>query len=142
MPPHPLTNFEIQKYYQNEPRFNGVYSRNNLPKIKDGAYAINLDGHNSIETHWIALYVKVNDIVYFDSFGVEHIPKEIKRFIGNKNIITNIYRIQAYNSIMCGYFCIGIIDFLLKGKSLLDYTNLFSPNDYDKNDKIILKYFQ
>ena len=142
MPPHPLTNFEIQKYYQNEPRFNGVYSRNNLPKIKDGAYAINLDGYNSIETYWIALYVKVNDIVYFDSFGVEHIPKEIKRFIGNKNIKTNIYRIQAYNSIMCGYFCIGIIDFLLKGKSLLDYTNLFSPNDYDKNDKIILKYFQ
>ena len=83
-----------------------------------------------------------NKIIYFDSFGVEHIPKEIKKFIGNKNIITNIYRIQAYDSIMCGYFCIGFIDFMLKGKSLLDYTNLFSPNDYEKNDKIILKYFQ
>ena len=68
--------------------------------------------------------------------------KKLKKNIGNKNIITNIYRIQAYNSIMCGYFCIGFIDFMLKGKSLLDYTNLFSPNDYEKNDKIILKYFQ
>ena len=82
-----------------------------------------------------------NNIIYFDSFGVEYIPKDIKKFIGNKNIITNIYRIQSYDSIMCGYFCIGFIDFMLKGKSLLVYTNLFSPNDYEKNDKIILKYF-
>ena len=82
------------------------------------------------------------DTIYFDSFGVEYIPKEIKKSIGNKNIITNIYRIQAYDSIMCGYFCIGFIDFMLKGKSLLDYTNLFSLDDYEKNDKIILKYFQ
>ena len=57
------------------------------------------------------------------------------------NIITDIYRIQAYDSIMCGYFCIGFIDFMLKAKSLLEYTNLFSPNNYAKNDKIILKYF-
>ena len=62
--------------------------------------------------------------------------------IGNKNIIKNNYRIQAYDSIICGYFCTGFIDFMLKGKSLLDYTNLFSPNDYEKNDKIIVKYFQ
>ena len=79
---------------------------------------------------------------YFDSFGVEHIPKEIKKFVRNKNIITNIYRIQAYNSLMRGYFCIRFIDFMLKGKSLLDYTNLFSPDEYEKNDKIILKIFQ
>ena len=78
--------------------------------------------------------MNANNIVYFDSFGVEHIPKEINKLIGNKNIITNIYRIQKYNSIMCGYFCIGFIDFMLKGKSLLDYRNLFSPNDYEKND--------
>ena len=77
--PHPLTNFEIQKYYQNEPRFNGVYSRNNLPKqIKDGAYVINLDEYEDIGTHWIALFCKKNEIVFFDSFGVEHIPEEIK----------------------------------------------------------------
>ena len=88
------------------------------------------------------MYVNNNNVTYFGSFGVEHIPKEIKRFIGNKNIITNIYRIQAYNSIMCGYFWIGFIDFMLKSKSLLDYANIFSPNDYDKNDQIILKYFQ
>ena len=71
MPPHPLTNFEIQKYYQNEPKFNGAYSRNNLPKIKDGASVINLDEYESIGTHWIALYVNANNIVYFDSFVVE-----------------------------------------------------------------------
>ena len=88
------------------------------------------------------MYVNDNNVTYFKIFGVEHIPKEIKRIIGNKNIITNIYRIQAYDSIMCGYFYIGFIDFMLKGKSLLDYANLFSPNDYQKNDKIILKYFQ
>ena len=81
-------------------------------------------------------------VTYFDSFGVEHIPKEIRKFIRNKNIITNIYRIQAYDSIMCGYFCIGFIDFMLKGKSLLECTNLFSPNEYKKNNKTILKYFQ
>ena len=92
MPPHPLTNFEIQKYYQNEPRFNGVYSRDNLQKIKDGAYIINLDEYSDIGTHWVALYVQNNDVTYFDSFGVEHIPKEIKTFIGNKNIKTNIFK--------------------------------------------------
>ena len=76
----PLTNFEIQKY-QNEHRFNGVYSRDNLPKIKDGAYVINLDEYSDIGTHWVALYVHNDDVTYFDSFGVEHIPKEIKAFI-------------------------------------------------------------
>ena len=88
------------------------------------------------------MYVNGNNVIYFDSFGVEHIPKEIRKLIGNKNIKIIIYRIQAYGSIMCGYFCIWFIDFMLKGKSLLDYTNFFSPNDYEKRDKIILKYFQ
>ena len=77
MPPHPLTNFEIQKYYQNESKFNGVFSRDNLPnKKKDGAYVINIDEYSDIGTHWIALWVN-NNVTYFDSFGVEHIPKEI-----------------------------------------------------------------
>ena len=97
MLPHPLTNFEIQKYYQNEPRFNGVYSRDDLTKIKDGAYIINFDEYSDIEIHWVALYVNNNEVIYFDSFGVEHIPKEIKTFIDNKNIKTNIFRIQAYD---------------------------------------------
>ena len=138
MPPHPLTSFEIQKYYQNEPKFNGVYSRDNLPKIKDGAYVINLDEYSDIGTHWVALYVQNNDVTYFDSFGVEHIPKEIRTFIGNKKIKTNTFEIQAYDSIMCGYFCIG---FMLAGKTLTEFTNLFSPNNFKRNDDVILKYF-
>ena len=88
------------------------------------------------------MYANAKNVTYFDRFRFKHIPKEIKKFIGNKNIITNIYRIQAYDSIICGYFCIEYIDFILKGKSLLDYTNLFSPNHYEKNDKMIVKYFQ
>ena len=95
MPPHPITNFEIQKYYQNKPKFNGVCSKNNLPKIKDGTYVVYLDEYESIETHWIALHSNNNNAAYFDSFGVEHIPKEIKKFIGKENIMTNIYTIQA-----------------------------------------------
>ena len=86
--------------------------------------------------------VNNNNINYFGSFGVEHIPKGIKKFIGNKKIITNIHGIQACDSIMCGYFCIRFIGFMLKGKSFLEYKNLFSPNDYEKNDKTIIKYFQ
>ena len=86
--------------------------------------------------------MNAENVTYFDSFAVEHIPKEIRKFIGNKNVKTNIYRIQAYDSLMCGYFCIVFIDFMLKGKSLLKYTNLFSPNEYKINDKKILKYFQ
>ena len=105
MPPHPLANFGIQKYYQNEPRFNRVFSRNNLPKnMKDGDYVINLDEYADVNTHWVALFCNRSEIVYFDSFGVEHVPEEIKEFIWNKNIIANIFRIQANNSIMCGYF--------------------------------------
>ena len=95
-PPHPLTNFEIQEYYQNEPRFNGFFRRDNL-------------------------------------------PNRIKKIIGNnKKIIINIYRIQAYDSIMCVYFCIGFINFMFNSNSLTDYTYLFSPNDFTKNDDIIL----
>ena len=147
MLPHLLTNFETQKCYQNEPEFNGVYSRNNLPKIKNGPYIINFDEFKSIGTHWIALYVNGNnrratyDAIYFDSFGVGHIPEEIKKLTGNKNII-NIYGIQACNLIMCWYFCIEFIDFMLKGISMVDCTNLFSPSEYEKNNKVILKYFQ
>ena len=95
MQPYSLTNFEIQKYYQNEPKFNGVYSRNNLSKINDRAYIINIDEYESIGTHWIALYVNTENVAYFDSFGVEHIPKEIRKFFGNKNIMTSIYRIHS-----------------------------------------------
>ena len=132
IPLHPLTNFEIQMYFQNDPRFNGVYSRDNLPtKIKIGAYVINLDEQSDIGTHWIALYVNTKTVTYFDSFGVEHIPKEIK-FINNKNIIPNIFTIQACDSVMCGYFCIRFSDFMLKGNNVTDSTNLFSPKNFKK----------
>ena len=81
-------------------------------------------------------------MTYFDSVGVDHITKEIKQFINNKNIIANIFRLQAYDSVICGYFCTGFIDFMLKGKNLTDFTNLFSPNDFKKNDDIILNHFK
>ena len=88
----------------------------------------------NIGKHWIALFCNKNDIVYFDSFGFEHIPKEIKEFIDrpsqNKNIIANIFRVQTNDSVMCGYFCIELIDFILAGKNLTTYTNLFSPHDF------------
>ena len=144
LPPHPLRNFEIQEYYQNKARFNGVFSRDNLPDtirpkglrskelgsaVENGAYVINLDEYRDIGTHWVALSVNNKTITYFDSFGVEHIPREIMKSIARKKIITNIYRIQAYDSIMCGYFCIGFINFMFNGKSLIDYTSLFSPNN-------------
>ena len=132
--------------YENKSRFNDVYSRDYLPnKVRDETYVINLDDYSEIGTHWVALYAKNNDITYFHSFGVEHIPKEIIKFINrpsqNKNIMTNIFRIQAYDSIMCGYFCIGFINFMFKGKSLTDYKNLFSPNDFKRNEDTILNYF-
>ena len=148
MPPHPLTNFEIIDYFKNEPRFNGVYSRNNLPKtIKNGIYVINLDEFKNTGTHWIVLFVrelnsKNKKVIYFDSFGVEHIPKEILNKVGiNKDIKSSIFRIQDYNSVMYDYFCISFIEFMLKGKTLSDFAELFSPNDFEKNDKIS-RYFK
>ena len=95
MLPHPLIlNYKNIKINLN---FSGVYSRNNLSRIKDWAYIIHLHDYESIGTHWIALYVNDNNATYIDSFGVDHIPKEIRKFIGNKNVITNIYRIQAHD---------------------------------------------
>ena len=111
-----------------------------LKKIKDGAYVINLDEYADVGTHWIALFCNRNEIVYFDSFGVEHVPEEIKEFIGNKNIKANIFRVQENDSVMCGYFCIGFFVFVLAGKKLTDYTNLFSPHDSKKNDDIIFSF--
>ena len=105
-------------------------------------YVINLDEYAEVGTHWAALFCNRSTIVYFDSLGVEHVPEEIKEFIENKNIIGNIFRVQVNNSIMCGYFCIGFIDFMLAGKKLTDFTNMFSPYDFKKNDNIILSYFK
>ena len=131
LPFHPLTNIEISEYYKNEPRFNGVYSKNYLPnKIKKRAYVINLDEYENTGTHWVSLFVKANKFICIT-------PEEINKFIGNKKIKASIFRLQAYDSIMCRYFCIEFINYMLKGKKLLDYTNLFSPNDFKKNDQVI-----
>ena len=105
-------------------------------------HVINLDEYENTGTHWIALFVKTNEGIYFDSFGIDHIPKEINKFTGNKNIISNIFILQAYDSIMCGYYCIEFINYMLKGKTLLDYTNLFSPNDFKKKYQIIKRIFK
>ena len=113
-----------------------------LTKIKDGAYVINLDEYSDIGTHCVALWVHNNDVTYFNSFGVERIPKEVKTFIDRSlSITTIIFRIQAYDSIMCGYICTGFIDFMLAGKILTEYTNLFSPDKFKNHDDIILNYF-
>ena len=133
MPPHPLTSLKIQRYYQNESRFNGVYSRDNIPdEIKVETYITSLDEYADIGTHWIALYMNGNAVTYFDSFEVEHIPKEIKKFITGSTITTNIVRIQAYGSLMRRYICIGFINLMLMGKSLEDFTNLFLSNNLKK----------
>ena len=105
------------------------------------SYIINLDEYSDTGTHWVGLHMNNNNVTYFDSFGVEHIPKEIKAFVKNKNIKTNIFRIQGSDSVMCGYFSIEFFDFMFKGETLTEYTNLFSPNDFKKNDDMILKYF-
>ena len=114
-----------------------------MPKnIKDGAYVIILDEYADVFAHWIALYNSNIEIIYVDSFGVEHAPKEIEKFIGHKNTKTTIFRIQVNNSIMCEYFCIGLIGFMLAGKTLIDYTSLFSLHGFEKNDDIILSCFK
>ena len=133
IPPHPLTIFEIQIYYQNEPTFNVVASRDNLPhKAKDGAYVINLDEYSDIGTHWIPLFVNIKTVTYFNIFRFEHTPKEMKKFINSKTITAIIFIIQAYDSVMCGYFCIGFINFMFKGNSFTDFTNLFSQNSFKR----------
>ena len=96
-----------------------------LKKIKDGACVINLDEYADVRPHWIALFCNRSEIVYFDSFGVEHVSEEIKEFVGIKSIEAKILRIQANNSVMCGYFCIGFIGFMLTGKKLTDFTGVF-----------------
>ena len=120
-----------------------MYSKNNLPnKVKKRACVINLDEYENTGTHWVSIFVKANKVIYFDNFGIEHIPKEIHKFINNNNIESDIFRIQAYDSIMCGYFCIEFITYMLKSKTLLDYNNLFSPNDFKENDQVIQRIFK
>ena len=139
IPFHPLKNYEIKNYFKDEPRFNGVYSRDNLSKLKNGAYVFNLDHSENTGRHWVVIFVQKDEVIYFESFGVEHIPKEIKKSIGNKNIKTSI---QSYDSVMCGYFCILFIEYMLNNKTLTDFTKFFSPWNFKKNDEIIKRHFK
>ena len=138
MPPYSLTNFEIQEFYQEEPRFNGVYSRDNQPRIKDRAYVININEYSGIETHQIALNVQVNDVTYFDSFVIKYSPKEIKKLVGNKNIKINIFRIQKCDLIMCGHVCIVFINFMLAKKDLVQKCNAYETHNIYPNLGILL----
>ena len=113
-----------------------------MPNLKKGAYIINLDHSKNTETHGAVIFVKKDEVIYFDSFGVEYIPKEIMERIKNKSIKTNIFRIQSYDSIMCRYFCILFIEYMLNKKILTDFTNLSSPCNFEKNGQIIKRYFK
>ena len=147
IPFHPLTNFEIMDYFKNVKGFDGVFQEIIYQSQKNRAYVINLDHSENTETRWVVLFINSSEVIYFDSFGVEYIPKEIMNRIehsslGNKNIKTSFFRIQDNNSIMCGYFCILFTEYMLNNKTLTDFTNLFSPWDFKKNDEIIKSYFQ
>ena len=110
-----------------------LFSINNLPKIKDGAYVINLNDKNSKGTHWVSLFTDRNLDVYFDFFGIDYIPQEVLNKDKNKSTTHNIFRIQDNESIMCRFNCIAFIEYMLARKNLLDYTNLFSPKDWQNN---------
>ena len=136
IPPNPLRNYKIQKYYQNGRRVNGAFSRDNVPKkTKDEKYVIKIDEYADACTHWIDLFRNRSEFFYLDSFDVGNVPEEIKEFVGNKPIKANIFRVQANNSIMYKF-----IDFILACKKLTSLTSLFSLYDFKKN--IILSYFK
>ena len=117
----------------------GFFSRNNLPGIKDGAYVINLDNKESKATNWVSLFIDRNTAIYFNYFGIEYIPLEILSKIGDKSVTHNIFRLQDNKSIMCGFYCVTFIEYMLAGKT---YGDLFSSNCYKNNDRIIYKYFK
>ena len=136
---HPLSNIDITKYFNYKPRFNDNFSRNNLPRINDGACVKNLD---FIILNWVLLFVDKNRAVWFDSFGTEYVPQEVLKKTNDKSITDNIFRIQDDDSVMFGSYCIAFIGYMIATKVLLDYTNLLFPNYFLKNDKIIYRHFK
>ena len=116
---HLLNNIEITNYFNYEPRFNGVFSRNNIPRINDGAYVINLHDKNSKGKQWASLFIDKNTAVYFDSFGIEYILEEVLNKIRDKSITHNIFRMQDNESIMRGFYCIAFIEYMLAGKTFI-----------------------
>ena len=135
MPLPILSNIKTAKYFNYDPRFNGVFSRDNLPRMKDGAYIINLNDKQSGVRRWVSFFIDRNIAVYFDSFGIDYIPQKVLRKIKDKSITHNIFRAQSDDSIMSEFYCIIFIEYMLAGKTLLDYTNLFSSTNYRNNDK-------
>ena len=113
-----------------------------LPGIKDGAYVIKQRNTLAKGTNQVLLFIDRNTAVYFDFFGMEYIPLEVLKKIRDKSVTHNVFRIPDNESFMCGFYCIAFIGHVLVGNTLLDYTNLFSPNDYKKNDKTIYKYLK
>ena len=128
MPLPILSNIKTAKYFNYDPRFNGVFSRDNLPRMKDGAYIINLNDKQSEVRHWVSFFI-------LHSFGIDYIPQKVLRKIKDKSITHNIFRAQSDESIMSEFYCIIFIEYMLAGKTLLDYTNLFSSTNYRNNDK-------
>ena len=120
MPPHPLTNFETQKYYQNEPRFNGAYSRDNLPeKIKDGAYIINFDEYADVGTHFIAVFCNKSQIVYFDNFDVQMFLKKLRRFLVIKTKKLAFFEYNQISQQCVGTFALDSLVLYLQVKNCL-----------------------
>ena len=113
-----------------------------MHRIKDGTYLINIDETNSKGTHWVSLFIDKNLAVYSDSFEIEYIPQKILNKIKDKSITHNIFRIRDNESVMCGFYYIAFMEYRFAGKTLLEYTDLFSVSDYKKNYKIIYKYFK
>ena len=132
----------MTKYFNYERRFNGVFSRDNLPRMKDGVYVIILYDQQSKGTNWVSLFIDRNLEVYLYSFGIEYILPELLNKIKDKFNAHNIFRIQDDDSIMYRFYCTAFIEYTIAGKTLLGYTNLFSLNNYQKNDKVICKYFK
>ena len=139
----PLTNFNFHDYYKGNALFGGVHSRDNVPRLKNKFYIVNLDDYEGPGTHWIAIFnVYRDEIIYFDSFGVDPPEEILKKLLDvHKKMIMNTYRIQALNSENCGFFCIYVIDNLLKGRSFISISTDFDPNDFEKNDKKIKNYY-
>ena len=127
-----LKHCKVPKYHDQDCRFNGVYSRNNLPRIKDGVSAINQDDEESKGTYWVSLFINISTAVYFDSFGIKYFRQEVLSKIEYESILHNVFSIQFEDSIKFGFYCITFTEHMIAGKTLLDYTNLFSLNDYKK----------
>ena len=130
---HPFSNIKITEYFSCKPKFNSGFSRNNLSRLKDGAYVINLNDNKSKGTNWVSLFIDRNTVIYFNSLELNiFLKKNFKK--SKKNQLLTIYLEYKNESTICRFYYIAFIKYILAGKTLLDYTNLFSRNNYKKND--------